>query len=217
MLCQLFFPRTSDVEKRFWLYQEFFVFLHLHMKRIWVAIVKMCGWHLLLPGTGERPELRRCVFVVAPHTAVSDFLVGAAYLWSLDVNGMIFIKKEFFRGLLGVVLRRLGAVPIDRGNRHNDMVGTAVTAFSEKEELSIIITPEATRKPVKRWKRGFWEIARRANVPIVPAYIDFSRKEVGLFDAMTPSDDFEADVAKIRRLYHKGMAKRPQQFIEVGQ
>lgn len=187
------------------------------MKRIWIAIVKLCGWHLLLPGKGERPELGRCVIVVAPHTAVSDFLVGAAYLWSLDINGIIFIKKEFFHGLLGVLLRRLGAVSIDRGNRHNDMVGTAVAAFSGNEMLSIIITPEATRKPVKRWKRGFWEIARKAKVPIVPAYIDFSKKEVGLFDTMTPSEDFNADVVKIRRLYHKGMAKRPWQFVEIGQ
>lgn len=185
------------------------------MKRIWIAIVKLCGWHLLLPDKGERPELRRCVFVVAPHTAVSDFLVGAAYLWSIDVNGRIFIKKEFFHGLMGSLLRRLGAVSIDRGNRHNDMVGAAVSAFAENEALSVVITPEATRKPVRRWKRGFWEIARQAGVPIVPAYIDFDKKEVGLFDTMIPSDDYEADVVKIRRLYRKEMAKRPQQFIEL--
>jgi len=185
------------------------------MKRIWTAIVKMLGWRLRLPAEGERPELQRCVFVVAPHTAVSDFLIGAAYLWAIGVNGHIFIKKEFFRWPIGGLLRRLGCIAIDRGNRHNDMVGTAVKAFDKGEPLSVIITPEATRKPVRRWKRGFWEIARQAGVPIVPAYIDFKHREVGLFDTITPTDDFEADVLRIRRLYRSDMAKRPAQFIEV--
>ena len=186
----------------------------LGMKRIWIAIVRLCGWKLRLPADGERPELKRCVFAVAPHTAVSDFLVGAAYLWSLNVNGKIFIKKEFFRGPLGPILRHLGAISIDRGNRHNDMVGAAVREFDKGGDLSIVITPESTRKPVKRWKRGFWEIASRANVPVVPAYLDFGKKEVGLFDTVWPSDNFETDLAKVWRNYRKEMAKRPNQFVE---
>ena len=67
---------------------------------------------------------------------------------------------------------------------------------------------------MQRWKRGFWEIARQAGVPIVPAYIDFGKKEIGLFDSIVPSDDFEADVRRIRALYRKDMAKRPEQFVE---
>ena len=185
------------------------------MKRIWIAIVRLCGWRMLLPEAGTRPELRRCVFAVAPHTAVSDFLVGAAYLWALDVNGHIFIKKEFFRWPLGGVLRRLGAIPIDRGNRKNDMVGAAVREFAKGGTFSLAITPEATRKPVHRWKRGFWEIARRAGVPIVPAYIDFGHKEIGLFETVWPTEDFESDVRRIHALYRSDMAKRPKQFVEA--
>jgi 1-acyl-sn-glycerol-3-phosphate acyltransferase len=184
------------------------------MKRIWIAIVKFLGWRLQLPAAGERPELQRCVIVVAPHTAVSDFLIGSAYLWQLGINGHVFIKKEFFRWPIGGLLRSLGCVAIDRGNRHNDMVGTAVREFAKGKPFSIILTPEATRKPVHRWKRGFWEIARQAGVPLVPAYIDFGRKEVGLFESFMPTDDYEADRARIHRLYRSDMAKRPAQFIE---
>lgn len=184
------------------------------MKKIWTKIVRLCGWRFLLPAKGERPELQRCVIVVAPHTAVSDFLVGAAYLWELDVNGHVFIKKEFFRWPLGGLLKRLGAIPIDRGNRHNDMIGRAVREFAKGDPFSVVLTPEATRKPVRRWKRGFWEIARQAGVPIVPAYIDFGHKEIGLFESIMPSDDYEADCARVWRLYRSDMAKRPAQFIE---
>ena len=185
------------------------------MKRIWISIVKLCGWRLLLPEPGTRPELQRCVFAVAPHTAVSDYLVGSAYLWQVAENGRVFIKKEFFKGPLGALLRRLGAISIDRGNRKNDMVGTAVAEFAQGGPLSLVITPEATRKPVRRWKRGFWEIAKRAGVPIVPAYIDFSKKEVGIYEAFWPTDDYEADVRAIRSHYCKEMAKRPDNFVEL--
>lgn len=184
------------------------------MKRIWIAIVKLLGWRLRLPAPGERPELQRCVFVVAPHTAVADFLIGAAYLWALDVDGHVFIKKEFFRWPLGGLLRRLGCIAIDRGNRHNDMVGAAVRRFATGRPFAIAITPEGTRKPVRRWKRGFWEIARQAGVPMVPAYIDFGRREIGLFDSVMPSDDFEADVRRLRRLYRADMARHPEGFVE---
>ena len=185
------------------------------MRKIWIAIVKLLGWKLHLPEPGTRPELRRCIFVVAPHTAIADFTVGAAYLWSLDVNGHVFIKKEFFRWPLKGLMLKNGCIPIDRGNRHNGMVESAVREFAKGETFSIAITPEATRKPVKRWKRGFWEIAHQAGVPLVPAYWDFKKKEIGLFDTIWTTDDYEADLRKVRSLYRKEMAKYPDQFIEV--
>lgn len=185
------------------------------MKKIWIAIVKLGGWKFILPEKGSRPELERCVFATAPHTSVADYLVGTAYLWSLGVNGKIFIKKEYFRWPLGRLLRKLGCIAIDRGNRHNDMIGTAVREFSKGDSLAIAITPEGTRKPTKRWKRGFWEIAHQARVPIVPAFLDFGKREVRIGEAFWTTDDAEADILKIRRLYKKEMAKMPENFIEV--
>lgn len=146
---------------------------------------------------------------------MADYLVGTAYLWSLGVNGRIFIKKEFFWGPLGPLLRHLGAISIDRGNRKNDMVGTAVAEFAKGKGLAIAITPEGTRKATKRWKRGFWEIAHQAGVPIVPAFLDFSKREISIGEAIWTTDDCEADILKIRRLYRKEMAKHPDQFVEA--
>ena len=185
------------------------------LENVWVFFVKLLGWRLILPEKGSRPELERCVFVVAPHTSALDFVYGAAFLWSCCSNGKVVIKKEYFRWPLGPILRGVGCISIDRGNRKNDMVGTAVRKFAEGKPLSITITPEATRKPTKRWKRGFWEIAKQANVPIVPAYWDFKNKKIGVFDTIWPSDDYEADLRKIRSLYRADMAKHPEMFIEL--
>ncbi len=187
------------------------------MRKLWIALVKLCGWRFELPAAGSRPELRRCVFAVAPHTAFADFMVGAAYLWALDVNGHIFIKKEFFRWPIGPLLRRLGAIPVDRGNRHNDMIGQAVRLFNhEGTAFSLAITPEGTRKAVRRWKRGFWEIAHRAAVPIVPAYLDFGNKHIWLGEAYWTTDDAEGDIAKIRSGFKASMARYPEKFVEAG-
>ena len=185
------------------------------LKKIWIKLVKLLGWKLILPEKGSRPELERCIFVVAPHTSALDFIFGATFLWSCCSNGKVFIKKEFFFWPLGYILRGVGCISIDRGNRKNDIVGTAVRKFAEGKPLSIAITPEATRKPTKRWKSGFWKIATEAGVPIVPAYWDFSKKEIGVFDTIYPSDDYEADLLKIRQLYTKEMAKHPEMYIEV--
>lgn len=185
------------------------------LKKIWIKAVKLCGWKLILPEKGSRPELERCVFVVAPHTSAMDFIIGATYLWSCCSNGKVFIKKEFFTWPLGILLRSLGCISIDRDNPNSDIVDTAISRFNEKEPFSVAITPEGSRKPRDHWKKGFWRIAHGAGVPIVPTYINFSKKEIGLFDTILPTDDLWADMLKVRKLYKKEFAKFPNQFVEI--
>ena len=185
------------------------------MKKIWIAIAKLGGWKFVQPDKASRPELERCVFAVAPHTSIADYLVGTCYLWQICSNGKIFIKKEFFKWPIGPILRRLGCISIDRGNRKNDMVGAAVAEFAKGEPFSVAITPEGSRKPVRRWKRGFWEIAHQAGVPIVPAFLDFGNRKVYIGEAIWTTDDMEADILKVRSLYKKEMAKHPENFVEV--
>lgn len=184
------------------------------LKKCWIKIVKLCGWRLILPEKGTRPEMERCVFVVAPHTSIFDFLIGVAYLWACCSNGKVLIKKEFFRWPIGPILRKIGGIPVDRKDPNNGIVGAAVRGFANNKKFSLAITPEGTRGPKKNWKGGFWLIAKKANVLIVPTYIDYKRKEIGAFDAIKPSDSYEKDLKKIRSFYHKEMAKYPENFIE---
>ena len=184
------------------------------LKKIWIKLVKLLGWKLNLPEKGSRPEFERCVFIMAPHTSALDVIIGAAYLWACCSNGRVFIAKEFFFWPLGPFLRGLGCISIDRGNPKNRMLPKAVAKFAEGGPLSIVITPEGTRKPVKRWKSGFWEIANRAGVPIVPTYVNFKTKEIGAFETIYPTD-YQSDLLRVRKLYKKEMAKYPEKFIEI--
>lgn len=171
------------------------------MKRLWIAIVKLFGWTFDPPNEADIPKLRHCVLIEAPHTSVYDFLLGASYIWNMNFNGRFFIKKEFFVFPIRRFLRRCGALPIDRGNRANHMVDNAVRAFAENKELTVIITPEGTRKLVRRFKKGFYEIASQAKVPIAVTYINYKTRHMGIASVIEPSGDFEADMRRILEFY----------------
>lgn len=170
----------------------------------------MCGWHFDLPDVKERPEVLHCVVAVAPHTSISDFFVGAAVLFSVGANLTIFMKKEFFNFLTTPLLRRIGVVPVDRGNRHNNLVEMAVKRLKERDDVCVVVTPEATRKCVKRFKRGFYEIAVQAEVPIVLGYMDFKTKHAGYGPTIMPTGDYEADLAKMMAFFAPIHAKHPE-------
>ena len=171
------------------------------MKKLWTAIVRLFGWKFDIPSQEELARLRHCVLIEAPHTSIYDFLLGAACVWHMNLNARFFIKKEFFVFPLRRFLRWSGAMPVDRGNRANHMVETAVTALQGNKDISFIITPEGTRKPVKRFKRGFHEIAVRAGVPVAVTYIDYKSRHMGVDCLVELTGDFNADMRTILKKY----------------
>lgn len=171
------------------------------MKKIWVLITKLFGWKFDLPNEAEMQRLHHCVLIEAPHTSIYDFLLGASCVWHMGLEGRFFIKKEFFVFPIRRFLKRCGALPIDRGNRSNHIVDSAVKALKENQDITIIITPEGTRKMVRRFKRGFYEIATRAGVPIALTYINYKTRQMGVGPIITPSGDFDADMRYIIDFY----------------
>jgi 1-acyl-sn-glycerol-3-phosphate acyltransferase len=67
---------------------------------------------------------------------------------------------------------------------------------------------------VDRWKTGFYRIALGAGVPIVPVTMDYRRRVLGIGSPITPGPHEAIEVAKLRSLFHKGMAKYPERFAE---
>ncbi len=173
------------------------------MKKLWIAIVKLFGWKFDLPTADDLKRLHHCVLIEAPHTSIYDFLLGAACVWRMGLNARFFIKKEFFVFPLRHFLKWSGALPIDRGNKNNHMVDKAVEAFGKNDDFTVIITPEGTRKQVKRFKRGFYEIATNANVPIAITYINYKTRHMGVGPLIMPSGDFDADMRIILDFYSK--------------
>ena len=181
------------------------------MKRFADFLMFLGGWKLI----GEPEEdMKNCVFIEAPHTSMWDFVWGRCGLWKLGVNAHFFIKKEMFFFPLGLILRALGGVPVDR-KKGGGMVETAVRHLKENSNFSVIIAPEGTRKPVKRWKAGFHIIAKETGVPVYISYFDWGTKRVGIYQKFEISDDAKADMARIQEIYESLhlVGKYPKDYI----
>ena len=73
------------------------------------------------------------------------------------------------------LFKAVGGIPVDR-SRKTSLVDQMVHKFAEYKKFNLAITPEGTRKANPNWKKGFYFIALKAQVPIVLIGIDYSKK-----------------------------------------
>lgn len=171
-------------------------------------ILKVLGWQvnytIVKPG--------KSVICVAPHTSNWDFILGKLFGWSVGLNAGFLMKKSWFVFPIGYLFRAMGGVPIDRSKRMS-VTQQMVEAFGKQEKLHLAITPEGTRKPNPDWKKGFYYIAKGAGVPIQLAYIDYSKKEMGITEVFHPTDDEPADFKHIFNFYRGVKGKKEENFV----
>ncbi|MCC9168306.1 1-acyl-sn-glycerol-3-phosphate acyltransferase [Pontibacter harenae] len=173
-------------------------------------IFKAAGWKLVGNLT---PENRRCVMTAAPHTSNWDFIYARAAFYLMDAPIRFTIKKEFMGFPFGGLLKKMGALPIDR-SRNTKMVDAMVRIFKEHpEDICVMVTPEGTRKYQPRWRKGFYYVALGAGVPIVLGYLDYKKKEAGVGPTIYPTGDVEADIEKIKAFYRTKTAKFPENGV----
>ena len=144
-----------------------------------------------------------------PHTSSWDFLYLKAAAWAYGLEVSWFGKRELFRGPLGVLMRWLGGVPVDRSKAHN-LVDSMADLFSSRERLILCIAPEGTRHHVLHWKSGFYHIARTAGVPLQLSKLDFGRRRIEVSPPIFLSGDVRADMDKIRAFYRGATGLYPE-------
>ena len=76
----------------------------------------------------------------------------------------------------------------------------------------MVIAPEGTRQLNKEWKKGFYFIALKAQVPIVLAFIDYGKREMGFGKLFIPTGDLDLDLAEIMAFYKEKQGKFPDRF-----
>lgn len=167
------------------------------------------GWNVM----GEVPTgIKKAIVIAAPHTSAMDFVYGRCGFAMLGVSKVkLIVKKEMFRFPMGIAMRAFGAIPVDRGKGIN-MIGQATKMFNESDHLFLMITPEGTRKYTEHWKKGFYQIAQKANVPIIIGFLDYGKKECGFASILYPSGDFEKDFKTITDFYKTKTARYPKDF-----
>jgi 1-acyl-sn-glycerol-3-phosphate acyltransferase len=168
----------------------------------------LTGWHFV----GALPDLPKFVLIIAPHTSNWDFFVGVGALFSLGLKVEFFGKDSVFRWPIGLVMRWLGGIPVDR-SVSKDRVSHSVAAFKARDKLVLGMAPEGTRTKVEEWKTGFYHVARGAGVPIVPVAFDYAKKAIIIGDPFTPTGDIAGDIEKLRGFFAKATAKRPENYV----
>lgn len=158
--------------------------------------MRVLGWRL----EGSLPDLRKFVIIVAPHTSNWDFPVGVAAKLALRLQVTFLAKDSLFRFPLGVIMRALGGMPVDRSASH-DLVKGIVSEFARRDQLVLVVAPEGTRKKVERWRTGFYHMARGANVPIVPVALDWGARAVRIGTPVQTTGDLERDLVGLQAWY----------------
>lgn len=166
---------------------------------------KIMGWKV----KGEfDPSIKKCVIIVVPHTSWFDFFIGVFFRGTYPIEINFLAKKELFRFPLGTYLKWMGGIPLNR-NKTENKVEAIAKIFDSKEIMRLSLSPEGTRKKVTQWKSGYYYIAQKANVPIIPIGFDYENKQVIVFDAFTVTNEFEKDSAYLESLFTTIKGKVP--------
>jgi hypothetical protein len=82
-------------------------------------------------------------------------------------------------------------------------------ARANDEFMWLCLAPEGTRRLTEGWRSGFYHLAIQAQVPVVLAYIDYARREVGLDSAWRVHGDAASDLACFARRLGERTGRRP--------
>ncbi len=178
-------------------------------KKVAAFIFYLLGWKV----KGNVPEqIKKYIVLAGPHTSNWDFFYARLAFLIRGIPLKFFIKKEWFVFPLSVLFKLLGGIPVDRNKKEN-LTDQMVHVFNDYEELAIMIPPEGTRSYNPNWKKGFYYISKKANVPIVLGYIDFENKVGGLGPVFDISDNVDEDIKEIKKFYKNIKGKHPKRGV----
>lgn len=170
---------------------------------------KLMGWTF----NGSFPNVKKCVFIVVPHTSNWDFLMGLVIRKIMNIEINYVGKKSLFNWPYGWFFRWTGGAPIDR-TKNSDTVSAVAQLFKEREVFRLALSPEGTRKRVYQWKTGFYYIAKTAGVPLVLITFDYGKKEIKISEPHWPTEHMAADFKTYETFFEGALGKnRKQSFF----
>jgi 1-acyl-sn-glycerol-3-phosphate acyltransferase len=167
---------------------------------------RLMGWKI--EGTLS-PEIKKCVFMVMPHTSWHDFYLGLFTRGIVQLEMNWVGKKELFAFPFGAYFCWMGGAPLDRRGNKN-LVESIISIFENREIFRMAIAPEGTRNKVEQMKSGFYYIAIGAKVPIIPVAFDFGTKTVKFGQSFFPTGNYQEDMNHILQFFKGVKGKFPK-------
>ncbi|MCH1610021.1 MAG: 1-acyl-sn-glycerol-3-phosphate acyltransferase [Luminiphilus sp.] len=171
-------------------------------RRVGRAIFGVMGWRI----EGEFPNRDKAIVALVPHSSNFDFFLTIAFIWATGMRASFLIKHTVFWYPLGNIIRALGGIPVDR-TQQNGLIRDVTQQFREKSKWVLGITPSGTRKPVKEWKDGIARIAAAAQVPIVPAVMNYRTRTVHFAPLIEGVTEVRQIMERIRDEASKGIPR----------
>ena len=159
-------------------------------------------------------EIKKSVLMVMPHTSWHDFYVAIICRGAVGSEINWIGKKELFRFPFSYFFKYLGGTPLDRTGGLNKVESIAAI-FETIETFRLGLSPEGTRKKVEVLKTGFYYIAIKANVPIIPVSINFEKKVVDFGNPFNPTGNIESDLQILNKHFVDAKGKIPENGYTV--
>ena len=174
-----------------------------------ITYLTLAGWKL----EGSLPaHANKSVLIAAPHTSNWDLPHTLMVAFALRLHVYWMGKESIFKPPFRGVMMWLGGIPVRRESSNNLVEASSEAIKAADGPVQLVVPPEGTRSKARYWKTGFYYIALGAQVPIVMAYMDYSRKISGLGPVFVPTGDIEADMTAIKAFYAPFKGKNPDQF-----
>ena len=182
------------------------------LKFIGKLILKIAGYSIVDTTPKGVQKYQKAVMIAAPHTSNWDYVYTMSALYALDVPIKYLGKASLFKFPLGILIKKLGGIPVRRDQKNNMVNDMARMIVEATEQMILIIPAEGTRSFSKEWKSGFYHIANTAKVPIILGFLDFGKKQVGFIDEFIPTGNYEKDLISIQKRYIGITPKHPELY-----
>ena len=163
----------------------------------------------------SEPHPDKYIICLAPHTSNWDFLIGQLYSGANGIKSNFLMKKEWFFWPLGPIFRRIGGIPVWR-SKHTSMTDNLAETARRSRTFHLCITPEGTRSLNPEWKKGFYYIAQKAEIPILLYGVDYSKKRITCTRTIVPDGDIDRQMREIK-LYFKDLKGKNPELFTVGE
>ena len=170
-------------------------------------LYRLMGWTECL----TQPIPDKCIICVAPHTSNWDFIIGKLYYAAKGRTSQFLMKREWFRGPLGPFFRSMGGISVER-SKHTSLTDQLADYAIHADTFSLAVTPEGTRSKATQWKRGFYFIAHKAQLPILLFALDFKEKKIVCTQTLIPSGHVDEDLRTVMNYYKGFHARHPEKF-----
>lgn len=177
---------------------------------------KLCSW-LLYSVMGYKKNIteehpQKYIICLAPHTSNWDFVIGQLYARAEGLNINFLMKKEWFFWPLGPIFRSWGGIPVFR-QKNMSMTDSLGEIALKEDSFRLCITPEGTRSANADWKKGFYYIALKANIPILLYGLDYEKKLISCTKTFRPTGNIDTEMEEIKKYFKDCKGKYPEKFV----